>query len=239
MERWPQRNYQIRDGSMTVQCETISYTCDVNGIIDWNVSSPFRKANSSGSATFAYNLNMAPSVFIVQENSTVLKRRSVPSATGTQLPAAVRVGITNKLNKAACSTNNIPEKAILKVDLNGDHIPDYVIEYELIPCNDTSLGQALRVCGTGGCAVEIWLSENGTWKMKDLGVLRGVEVGKRLEGHDTLLIATHGSSCNQPGYKSCFYAVWWNGQNFYRERVQGRKCETGQKSWECESSDAQ
>jgi hypothetical protein len=238
MERWPQRNYQIRDGSMTAQCESTSSTCDVSGIIDWDVTSPNRKANSSGAVAFAYNLNMSSSISIVQENSTILKRRSVPSATDAQLPAVVRSAITNKLKLAACSTNNIPGKSILQVDLNGDRIPDYVIEYELIPCNDNSLGQALGICGAGGCSVEIWMSENGSWKMEDLGVLRGVEVGKRLEGHDTLLIGTHGSSCNQPDYKSCFYAVWWNGQNFYRERVEGRKCETGQKSWECESSDA-
>jgi hypothetical protein len=239
MERWPRRNYQIRNGSTGVQCEARSSTCDVNGIIDWDVSSPSRKANSSGSVTFVYKLNMASSILIVQENSTLLMRRAVSSDTGAQLPTAVLVAITNKLKQAACSTNDIPTKSILTVDLNGDRIPDYVIEYELIPCNDSSLGQALGFCGTGGCTVEIWMSGNGTWKMQDFGVLRGVEAGKRLEGHDTLLIATHGSSCNQPGYKSCFYAVWWNGQNFYRERVQGRKCETGQESWKCESSGAQ
>jgi hypothetical protein len=239
MERWPQRNYQIRDGSVSVQCEGASSTCGVTGIIDWEVSSPARKANSNGSVTFSYNLNMASAILIVEENSTLVKRRTVPSAAGAQLPAAVRIAITNKLKQAACSTDDIPTKSILTVDLNGDRIPDYVIEYELIPCNDTSLAQALGLCGTGGCAVEFWMSGDGAWKKLDLGVLRGVEVGKRLEGHDTLLVATHGSSCNQPGYKSCFYAVWWNEQNFYRERVQGRKCEAGQQSWQCESSDAQ
>jgi hypothetical protein len=211
----------------------------VSGTIDWDVSSPASKANSSGSVTFSYNLNMAPSILIVQENSTLVKRRSVPSTADAQLPAAIRIAVTNKVKQAACSTSEIPAKSILTVDLNGDRIPDYVVQYEMIPCNNTSLAQALGACGTGGCAVEIWMSGNGTWKMLDLGVLRGVEVGKRLEGHDTLLIATHGISCNQPGYKSCFYAVWWNGENFYRERVQGRKCEAGRESWQCESSGTQ
>jgi hypothetical protein len=239
MERWPQRNYQVRDGSMVAQCNSELATCDVSGIVDWDVSSPARSAISNGSANFAYNLNMASVILIVQESSVVLKRRSQPIVAEAQLPEAVRLVVSNKLRQAGCSSKNIPSKAVLAVDLNGDRIPDYVIEYDLIPCNETSLAQALENCGTGGCSVEIWMSRNDTWQMVDLGVLRGIEEGKTLEGHKTLLIATHGSSCNQVGYKSCFYAIWWIGEKFYRERVQGRKCTTGQQSWECETSDAQ
>lgn len=75
IERWPQRTYQVRDGSMIVQCDFSSSTCNVSGILDWHVSSLSRKAKSSGSARFNYDLNLASSIVITQENGIVLERQ--------------------------------------------------------------------------------------------------------------------------------------------------------------------
>jgi hypothetical protein len=182
-------------------------------------------------------LNLSSSIFITEENSVVIKRRTGSSIEDTQLPEPIRFDVSNKQRRAACSATTIPEAAIIRVDLNGDHISDYVIEYDSIPCNNTSLAQALQECGTGGCSVDIWLSRNSSWQLVVSDVLRGIEKGKPHEGRDTLLIATHGVSCNQVGYKSCFYQTWWNGQKFDRERIRGRNCAAGEQSWECESSE--
>jgi hypothetical protein len=163
---------------------------------------------------------------------------AAPNSVQAKLPEIVEQAVSKKLAEAACSTRTIPVEAVLAIDLNGDRIPDYVLQYDSIPCNGNSLGHELGECGTGGCSVEVWMSGNGTWKMMDFGVVRGVSAGKLLEGRNTLLIATHGSTCGQDGYKSCFYAVWWNGERFYRQRVQGRICDKTQISWQCESAKA-
>jgi hypothetical protein len=164
---------------------------------------------------------------------------AVPNSGQAKLPEMVQLAVLEKLTKAACSTRTIPIESVLAIDLNGDHAPDYVVQYDSIPCNGSSLGHKLGECGTGGCSIEVWMSGNGTWKMMNFGVVRGVSAGKILEGRNTLLIATHGSTCGQDGYKSCFFAVWWIGEKIYRQRVQGRKCAESQKSWQCDTSGAQ
>lgn len=159
-----------------------------------------------------------------------------PNSAKAKVPETIELAVSQKLSKAACSTRTIPVESILIVDLNGDRVPDYVVRYDSIPCNSNSLGHELGQCGTGGCSIEIWMSVDDTWKMIDFGVVRGVSAGRLLEGRNTLLIATHGSNCGQDGYKSCFYAVWWNGERSYRQRVQGRICGGAQTSWQCESA---
>jgi len=150
------------------------------------------------------------------------------------LPAVIRKAVLRKMKQAACLSDAIPDKAILKAELTADHIPDYVIEYASISCTDVSLGQALKECGPGGCTVETWVSGDGTWRLASSDVLRGVKKGTPRGDRDTLIIATNGSACGQADSKSCFFQVWWNGQRFDGERVAGHKCAANEKSWECE-----
>jgi hypothetical protein len=159
-----------------------------------------------------------------------------PNSVEAKLPEIVRLDVSKKLGRAACARRTIPVDSVLAIDLNGDHIPDYIVQFDSIPCNVSSLGHELGECGTGGCSVEVWMSVSDTWKKMELGPVRGVSAGRRLEGRNTLLVATHGRTCGQDGFRSCFYAVWWTGERFYRQRVQGRNCLNTQSSWQCENS---
>jgi hypothetical protein len=74
-ERWPQRRYRVRDGSLNARCDAAISTCSVSGIVDWEVGSTNRNAKSSGSAGFIYGLKfVGQSVLIVQEGGSVLDR---------------------------------------------------------------------------------------------------------------------------------------------------------------------
>ncbi len=73
--RWPDRKYQLRPGSLVANCEQVSSTCNVDGVVDWQARSPARGASSSGSARFSYALTAAgPSFIVISENSSVLRR---------------------------------------------------------------------------------------------------------------------------------------------------------------------
>jgi hypothetical protein len=54
IKRWPERNYTIRPGTLSVRCEQTPETCKLEGIVDWHVQSPERSASSSGAAQFSY-----------------------------------------------------------------------------------------------------------------------------------------------------------------------------------------
>jgi hypothetical protein len=77
IKRWPQRNYQIRSGTLVANCAEKLAECLVTGIVDWKASSPIRAASSSGSARFTYHLGkVSPERFVVvREDSVVLTRQ--------------------------------------------------------------------------------------------------------------------------------------------------------------------
>jgi hypothetical protein len=76
-ERWPQRNYRVRDGSLNARCDVPAAACNVSGIMDWVVESPNRGAKSNGSANFSYGLTFeGQTALIVKEDSSVIERRT-------------------------------------------------------------------------------------------------------------------------------------------------------------------
>lgn len=75
--RWPDRKYQLRPGTLVANCEQVSSTCEVDGIVDWQARSHARGATSSGSTRISYTLAAAgPSFIIVSENSSILQRKT-------------------------------------------------------------------------------------------------------------------------------------------------------------------
>jgi hypothetical protein len=70
--RWPIRAFTIRANSMGVKC---SATCEVTGVVDWNVSSQERGERSIGSASFALEIPASGPFIVLSENGTVLTRQ--------------------------------------------------------------------------------------------------------------------------------------------------------------------
>lgn len=77
-ERWPVRDYSIRDGSLSVTCaQTI---CSVSALVDWFAHSPSRGKSSNGVATFDFLLD-TDTLSILRETGSVIKGQSAsPSA---------------------------------------------------------------------------------------------------------------------------------------------------------------
>jgi hypothetical protein len=72
MKRWPERVYQVRPDSISVQC--VANLCKVNGLVDWKVHSTPRAASAKGLARFEYEIIPTDDAFtIFREGSSVVR----------------------------------------------------------------------------------------------------------------------------------------------------------------------
>lgn len=69
-DRWPSRQYAIRDGSLSVECAVI--LCRVNAIIDWQVRSEKRKKVASGASRASFLLDTDRNT-ILRESGSVIR----------------------------------------------------------------------------------------------------------------------------------------------------------------------
>jgi DnaJ domain len=78
LERWPERRYELRPGSVAAQCK--ANVCSVRGVLDWRARSVARAASASGMAQFEYEVMVSDGAFrIISENSAVVRpRRAEP-----------------------------------------------------------------------------------------------------------------------------------------------------------------
>jgi hypothetical protein len=70
-ERWPQREYRIRQDSLGVVCEAA--VCEVMGIYDWSVRNSDQDKEFAGVARFTYSVDVT-NMRIVAERSEIVER---------------------------------------------------------------------------------------------------------------------------------------------------------------------
>jgi hypothetical protein len=70
-QRWPQREYRIRQDSLGVTCEAA--VCEVMGIYDWSVRNSGQDQKFAGVARFTYAVDVA-NMRIVAERSEIVDR---------------------------------------------------------------------------------------------------------------------------------------------------------------------
>jgi hypothetical protein len=85
LERWPARKYQVKPGSVTVDCDDVSMRCTVRGVIEFDARSAARSQRSSGTASFEYLLQYTAGQVvpvILAESGALIDRRMEPLALG-------------------------------------------------------------------------------------------------------------------------------------------------------------
>jgi len=81
MNRWPNRQYKVRQNTLEIDCGDLTWSCNVKGLLDFDDNSPARNARSWGSATFEYVLQFKVSSAapqIVKEAGTTVERHLEP-----------------------------------------------------------------------------------------------------------------------------------------------------------------
>jgi hypothetical protein len=80
-ERWPQRRYRIRAGSMSTTCVDRTQMCRVKGTLDWefaNGTVPTAASASHGVATFDYSIDFSASTPKITAESSSFNWRQKP-----------------------------------------------------------------------------------------------------------------------------------------------------------------
>jgi hypothetical protein len=79
-ERWPERSYKLRSGSVAVDCDSAHLVCTVTGLVDWICANPARRARASGTASFALKLSMLADgrIVITEENGKAIHEERTP-----------------------------------------------------------------------------------------------------------------------------------------------------------------
>ena len=135
------------------------------------------------------------------------------AASAGPLPAPVRKSIED------ASANCRPQKVTLEKgfvttrDLNGDGIPDYVVNYEAFRCGESFT----FYCGSAGCLTQVFASAGGRFvKVLDENVLK-LEF-KNVNGRPAMLLGLHGSACGKVGMEACGTTRYWTGSKFTAAR---------------------
>ena len=73
--RWPERNYTVRPNTLRSSCEPGSSLCMVEGVVDWISRNEKRGTQSSGAASFSYQVKATDRGFeILGERGSTLSR---------------------------------------------------------------------------------------------------------------------------------------------------------------------
>jgi hypothetical protein len=96
-ERWPQRTYSIRPGTLVVQCGDNSLACTVAGIADWAAAKDAKR--SRGAVNFYYTVHAGEKglLKIAEETSKVVH--------GSIVSPAVPSNPRRAVNKTACAAD--------------------------------------------------------------------------------------------------------------------------------------
>jgi curved DNA-binding protein CbpA len=72
LQRWPQRTYDVRPGSVTVHC--VDIVCKITGMVDWQVRNAARAKSARGAARFEYEIAVSHGGFrIISESGSDVK----------------------------------------------------------------------------------------------------------------------------------------------------------------------
>jgi hypothetical protein len=114
--RWSQRNYAIRPGSLSATCAGAGGTCRVKGSVSWKLHEAKTTTASRGVASFAYSIVLKDSgPQISAETDTVNDKPSTTSSSLTQ----VGRGIQQLLAQLSKPAKAPPAKAAAKAPANA------------------------------------------------------------------------------------------------------------------------
>lgn len=117
-----------------------------------------------------------------------------------ELPSMIAASIGDA--RQDCDLKSISPAAIKSIDLNGDGINDYIIDYGTLGCHS--------YCGSAGCLHEIWVSNDAGFVRSLNANIQGID---RFEPHGSgndVVVGMHGSSCHRAGSDTCYFRLHWD-----------------------------
>ncbi|WP_159441607.1 hypothetical protein [Roseivivax lentus] len=132
--------------------------------------------------------------------------RDATAATGAS--EAGRIVYFGQLIATQCAGGySISDEAEMTGRLDGDDIPDFVLDWGGVTCDDRSKGRGAGFCGAALCTIEIAFTETQS-RQQVLGV--NPELVDRAFGVKALKTTTQGATCGGPA-QVCDVIWIWNG----------------------------
>ncbi|MGU3402178.1 hypothetical protein [Methylobacterium brachiatum] len=135
------------------------------------------------------------------------------AASAGPLPAPVRKAIDEATANCRPQKVTLDNGFVTTRDVNGDGIPDYIVNYEAFRCGESFT----FYCGSAGCLTQVFVSTGGTYAT---AVNENVEkiAFETVGGRPAILLGLHGSACGRPGVEPCGTTLVWNGTRFRATR---------------------
>ena len=133
-----------------------------------------------------------------------------PSKKNKSLPPEVQSSIDNE-TKSCGETVKMEDSFILRRDVNGDGIDDFILDFGGFICGKN---HSSDYCGSGGCLTQVFASLSEKKFVKAYGGLVHSIKFSKVRGRPALTLALHGSACGKAGVAACGKTLFWNGQKF-------------------------
>lgn len=134
-----------------------------------------------------------------------------PPANAQQVPSVVQKSFAAMAKDCGADVAE-SGKALTSADLNGDGIPDWIIDAGALKCEMASFW-----CGSAGCTLNIFISHNGghapVWE-NNAHAWKPVKIG----GKPGIQFDLHGSACNRAGAAPCRQRYIFEGPRLRRAK---------------------
>ena len=140
----------------------------------------------------------------ISQSPPTISQTPATSKSSVSLPPVIRAATNEEMKD--CGAKEIPEAAVTILDLNGDGINDYIVNFAKIFENVSGCS-----CGNAGCPHDFWVSETSSFVRSFSQKIQGIERIENGPQGRTVILTTHGSACNQVGSKACYFKLTWSG----------------------------
>ncbi|MCJ2060121.1 hypothetical protein MKL09_26770 [Methylobacterium sp. J-048] len=141
--------------------------------------------------------------------AAVILAVAATASVAQDLPPPVAVAIAEAKKTCSPDPTTLKPGFIKRQDVNGDGVPDFILDYGRFQCGDN----ITYWCGSAGCTMQIFASSDGRFiKVLDENVQ---EVRfRKIGGRSAMLLGLHGSACGKAGVEPCGATLYWNGTKF-------------------------
>jgi len=106
-----------------------------------------------------------------------------------------------------CTEIEFDDGFLSEEDVNGDSLPDAVVDYGSLQCNGSYSG----FCGSGGCTIRIYLQRaDGSYALAGDLLAHAVVFDRPAEA--SFRASSHGSACDRVGAEACDLRFRFEGE---------------------------
>ena len=137
---------------------------------------------------------------------------AAPPARAQGLPPVAQAALAEQKAVCAPETVSLDKGFETRRDINGDGVPDIILDYGAFRCGDS----VSFFCGTAGCTQQVFASLPGGGYAKVLDDNVRELTFRTIKGRPAMVLSSHGSACGRSGAENCGTTLFWNGRTFRR-----------------------